>query len=88
MSLSKDEITETFYTAGVTTLGAVGIGVASRKLTRNGLGIPTTPMPIAKLAVAAAGGSSEMKKCQDLTIGTLGLAVGTVGAAIIKAYGL
>ena len=57
MSLSKDEITETFYTAGLTTLGGVGIGVASRKLTRDGLGIPTTPMPIAKLAVAAAGGS-------------------------------
>ena len=32
--------------------------------------------------------SSEMKKYQDLTIGTLGLAAGTVGAAIIKAYRL
>ena len=32
--------------------------------------------------------STEMKKYQDLTIGTLGLAAGTVGAAIIKAYGL
>ena len=57
MSFSKDEITETFYTACLTTLGAVGIGYASRKLTRDGLGIPTTPMPIAKLAVAAAGSS-------------------------------
>ena len=32
--------------------------------------------------------SSEMKKYQDLTIGVVGLAAGTVGAAIIKAYGL
>ena len=57
MSLTKDEIAETFYTAALTTLGAVGIGYASRKLTRDGLGVPTTPMPIVKLAVAAAGGS-------------------------------
>ena len=32
--------------------------------------------------------SDEMKKYQDLTIGTLGLATGTVVIAIIKAYGL
>ena len=57
MSLTKDEIAETFYTAALTTLGAVGIGYASRNLTRDGLGVPTTPMPIVKLAVAAAGGS-------------------------------
>ena len=57
MSLTKDEIAETFYTAALTTLGAVGIGYASRKLTSYGLGVPTTPMPIVKLAVAAAGGS-------------------------------
>ena len=57
MSLTKDEIAETFYTAGLTTLGAVGIRIASRKLTRDGLGIPTTPMPVVKLAVAAAGSS-------------------------------
>ena len=53
MSLTKDEIVEAFYTAGLTTLGAVGIGYASRKLTRDGLGIPTTTIPIVKLAVAA-----------------------------------
>ena len=35
MSLTKDEIAETFYTAGLTTLGAVGVGYASRKLTRD-----------------------------------------------------
>ena len=57
MSLTKDEILETFYTAGLTTLEAVGIGYASRKLTRDGLGIPITPMPIVKLAVGAAGSS-------------------------------
>ena len=54
MSLTKDEIVETFYTAGLATLGAVGVGYASRKLTRDGLGIPTTLMPIAKLAFSAA----------------------------------
>ena len=31
MSLTKDEIVETFYTAGLTTLGAVGIGYASKE---------------------------------------------------------
>ena len=54
MSLTKDEIAETFYTAGLTTLGAVGVGYVSRKLMRDGLGILTTPMPIAKLAVTTA----------------------------------
>ena len=36
MSLTKDEIAETFYTAGLTTLGAVGVGYVSRKLNHNG----------------------------------------------------
>ena len=57
MSISKEDLMNEAYDAGLITLGAVGVGFASKKILKDGLGVPLTPMSIAKLAVAIAGGS-------------------------------
>ena len=40
MSLSKNEVMKELYNAGLITLGAVATSMASRKVTKDGLGIP------------------------------------------------
>ena len=55
--MTKEDLMNEAYDVGVVTLGAVGVGFASKKILKNGLGVPSTPMSIAKLAVAIAGGS-------------------------------
>ena len=57
MSLSKEEILKAAYDASLITLGAVGVGFASKKIVNDGLGVPTSPMPLVKLAAAIAVGS-------------------------------
>ena len=57
MSLSKEDLMNEAYNAGLITLGAVSVGFASKKILKDGLGVPTTPMTVTKLAVAIAGGS-------------------------------
>ena len=57
MSISKEDLMNEVYDAGLVTLGAVGVGFASKKILKDGLGVPSTPMTIAKLAVAIVGGS-------------------------------
>ena len=57
MSLSKEDLMNAAFDAFLTTLGAVGVGFATKKVIKDGLGVPSTPMGVAKLAVAIAGGS-------------------------------
>ena len=45
------------FDAGLVTLGVVGVGFASKKVFKDGLGVPSTPMGVAKLAVAITGGT-------------------------------
>ena len=56
------------YDAGLITLGAVGVGFVSRKAFKDGLGVPSTPMGIAKLAVAIAGGSLLVQYLQKKNV--------------------
>ena len=57
MSFSKEDLMNEAFDAGLITLGAVGVGFASKKILKDGLGVPSTPSSIAKLTVAIAGGS-------------------------------
>ena len=57
MSVSKEDLMNEAFDAGLVTLRAVGVGFASKKILKDGLGVPSTPMTIAKLAAAIAGGS-------------------------------
>ena len=57
MSMTKEDIMNEAFDAGPVTLGAVGVGFVSKKILKDGLGVPSTPMSITKLAVAIAGGS-------------------------------
>ena len=57
MSISKEDLMNEVYDACLITIEAVGVGFVSRKVLKDGLGVPSTPMTIAKLAVAIAGGS-------------------------------
>ena len=58
MSLSKDEIVKMAYDASLTTLGAVPIGVITKKLLKTDLGVPMSGMGIIKMAGAIAGGTA------------------------------
>ena len=57
MSVTKEELMNEAFDAGLITLGAVGVGFASRKVIKDGLGVPSTPTGVFKLALAIAGGS-------------------------------
>lgn len=61
MSLTKEVLMNEIYNAGLITLGAVGVAVASKKLFRDDLGVPTTGQRIFKL-VAAVGGEALLVK--------------------------
>ena len=57
MSVSKEDLMNEAFDAGLITLGAVGVGFASKKVIKDGLGVPSTPVGVLKLALAVAGGS-------------------------------
>ena len=57
MSLSKEDLMNEAFDAGLITLGAVGVGFVSKKVVKDGLGVPSTPVGVFKLALAVAGGS-------------------------------
>ena len=64
MSLSKNEILNGVYNAGLVTVGAVATSMVSRKLTKDGLGVTSSVQSIVKLAVAVGGGSLIVKYLQ------------------------
>ena len=64
MPLGKNEILNGVYNAGLVTFGAVVTSVASRKLTKDGLGVTSSAQSVLKLAVAVEGGSLIVKYLQ------------------------
>ncbi len=64
MSKSK-EYAEQLYEAAVLTAGAVGVSFASRKLTKDTLGVPMTLSGSAKLALAFGLSAIGIKMLKD-----------------------
>ena len=62
MSLSKNKVINETYNAGLITLGAVAMSMASRKM--GGLGVTSSAQSILKLSVAVGGGSLIVKYLQ------------------------
>ncbi len=67
MSKSK-EYGEQLYDAAVLTVGAVGVSYASRKLTKDTLGIPMTLGGSAKLALAFGLSAIGIKMLKDKSV--------------------
>ena len=57
MSLSKEDVMNEAFDAGLITLGAVGVGFATKRVVKDGLGVPSTPVGVFKLSLAIAGES-------------------------------
>ena len=58
MSLNKDKIIKMAYDASLTTLGAVAIGVVTKKVFKADFGVPMSGLGIIKMAGAIAGGTA------------------------------
>ena len=67
MSKSK-EYGEQLYQAAVLTVGAVGVSYASRKLTKDTLGVPMTLSRSAKLALAFGLSAIGVKMLKDKSV--------------------
>ena len=57
MSLTKEEVLNGLYNAGLIMLGAVGVSMASQKLLKDDLGVTRSTQRLLRLAVAVGGGS-------------------------------
>ena len=64
MSLSKNEVTNELYNAGLITLGAVATSMVNKKLTKDDLGVTNSTQRILKLAAAVGGGALLVKFLQ------------------------
>ena len=64
MSLKKKEVLNGLYNAGLITLGAVGVSMASQKLLKDDLGVTRSVQRVLRLAVAVGGGSLLVKFIQ------------------------
>ena len=64
MFLSKNEVMNEPYNAGLITLGAVATSMVSRKLTKDDLGVTSSTQRILKLTAAVGGGSLLVKYLQ------------------------
>ena len=64
MSLSKNDLMNELYYAGLITLGAVATSMVSRKLMKDDLGVTSSTQRILKLATAVGGGSVLVKYLQ------------------------
>ena len=62
---SKNDVLNELYTAAVLTVGAVGVSYVSKKVTKDSLGLPTTPNGVMKLAVAIGLSAVGVKYLQD-----------------------
>ena len=67
MSKSK-EYGEQLYDAAILTVGAVGVSFASKKLTKDTLGVPMTFNGAAKLALAFGLSAIAVKTLKDKSI--------------------
>ena len=68
MYLTKEELMNEVYIAGLITLGAVGVAVTSKKLFRDDFGVPTTAQRVFKLVAAVGGGALLVKFAQKKEI--------------------
>ena len=59
--MSKNEVMNELYNAGLITLGAVATSMVSRKLAKDGLGVTSSAQSVLKLAAAVGGGSVLVK---------------------------
>ena len=64
MSLTKEEVLNGLYNAGLITVGAAGVSLASSKLLKENLGVTRTMQNLVKMAVAVGGGSLFVKFVQ------------------------
>ena len=64
MSLKKGGVLNGLYNAGLITLGAVGVSMASQKLLKDDLGVTRSVQRVLRLAVAVGGGSLLVKFIQ------------------------
>ena len=64
MSLTKEEVLNSLYNAGLFTVGAAGVSMASSKLLKENLGVTWTMQNLVKMAVAVGGGSLLVKVIQ------------------------
>ena len=64
MSLTKEEVLKGLYNAGLITLGAVGVSMASQKVLKDDLGLTRSAQGVLRLAVAVEGGSVLVKFLQ------------------------
>ena len=64
MSLTKEEVLNGLYNAGLITMGAAGVSLASSKLLKENLGVTRTIQNLVKMAVAVGGGSLLVKFLQ------------------------
>ena len=64
MSLTKEEVLNGLYNAGLITLGAVDVSMASQKILKDDLGVTRSTQRVLRLAVAVGGGSLVVKFLQ------------------------
>ena len=64
MCLTKEEVLNSLYNAGLITAGVAGVSMASSKLLRENLGVTRTVQNLVKMAVAVGGGSLLVKFTQ------------------------
>ena len=64
MSLTKEEILDGLYNAGLITLGAVGVSMASQEILKDDLGVTRSSQRTLRLVAAVGGGSLLVKFLQ------------------------
>ena len=64
MWLTKEEVLNRLYNAGLITLGAVGVSMASQKILKDDLDVRCSAQRVLRLAVAVGGGSVLVKFLQ------------------------
>ena len=64
MTITKKELMNEAFDAGLITLGAVSVSFVSKKVFNDSRGISSTPIGIFKLAAAIAGGSMIVQYLQ------------------------
>ena len=55
MSLTKEKVLNSLYNAGLITVGAAGVSMASSKLLRENLGVTRTVQNLVKMACSRSG---------------------------------
>ena len=68
MSLTKEEVMNEAFDAGLITLGAVGASFVSKKVFKDNLGVPFTPNGALKQAAAVASGTMLIQYLQKQEI--------------------